>query len=258
VALIRLQAWVGVYSGWVSLRCAILESVATTLDGAFDGEQFRRVRDEWIELLDARRRAVTERWCAGVDQLRSEYDALVSAGGWTRGPADFFSIVGLSRSEVHHSAMIAWLLDPATRHGLGDRFFQGILQACLPDERGDVVVRSVECEVSRGDTRADIIVWGDHLTLVIENKVDAPEGFRQCDRLYARFGDEVDARFVLLSPSGRIPRTATGEAAEAFSAISYHQLAACLDRAIEQANSFNADGQAVAANYLRTIKEQFG
>lgn len=237
---------------------AILVCVTVESPTSFDENQFQLLRAEWTALLEARRREVSERWVTSVGPMRAEYDALLAAGRWTRGPGDFFSIVGLSRSEVHHSAMVAWLLDPSARHGLGDHFLRNLLAVCFSDETAEFDVRSVECEVSRGDTRADIVVWGDQQTLVIENKVDAPEGDRQCDRLYERFGDEIGARFVFLSPSGRFPRTATGEAVSAFSALSYSTLAECLSGALARSSMSGADGRPVAVNFLSTIKEQFG
>jgi hypothetical protein len=87
-----------------------------------------------------------------------------------------FGVLRLSRSEIHHSAMMGWLLDPSSRHGLAVSVLAGFLDELGINSGEDPIrVDSVELEVVRGDTRADIVVWTSHVTLVIENKVDADE-----------------------------------------------------------------------------------
>ena len=221
---------------------------------------------EWSDLIfregarqDAEQKALVARWSSRLPGLRTRYEDLIEAGLWLRGPADFFGIVGLSRSEVHHSAMIAWLLDPTGRHGLGVSFLSAVVESLfVPDSGRGLRVQKVACEVARGDTRADIIVWADGMTLVIENKVDAEEGFRQCDRLYDKFASEPGPLFLFLSPTGRRPETATGDAAESFRALSYRTLIKLIEDSIPQASQQKSDGLNLVENYLSTLKEQFG
>jgi hypothetical protein len=228
-----------------------------TFDTVLHERGFADLHGEWRSLLRARRSVVRERWTDSMTHLGDEYADLLHAGKWTRGPADFFGIVRATRAEVVHSAMIAWLLDPMSRHGLGQAFLRNVLDECFAAEAPHGRVRSVRCEVGRGETRADIVVFADTFTLVIENKVNAPEGHRQCDRLYERFGGEVDARFVFLSPDGRSPVTATGEAAEAFATLSYRTVADCLEQALASRPEGGADGRAVAVNYVTTLEGMF-
>jgi len=217
-----------------------------------------RHESAWRERQVALLRETLRVWQGHIVECAAEYRQLASRGEWVHGPADFLGVLGRRRNETHHSAVLAWLLDPMARHGLGTGMLDRVLDACFPDQDPlRAAVRSVECEVTRGDTRADIIVWGERLTLIIENKVDAQEGFRQCDRLFEQFGTEPGARFVLLTPRGSRPRTATGEAADAFATLSYRQLGACLHAALAAVDQAEPTGSTVASDYLKTLEAAF-
>ena len=175
-------------------------------------------------------------------------------GAWTHGRDDTFGILGIERSEIRHSAAIAWLFDPCGRHGLGDCVLAGFLHSAFGEEQFDGLTHArVRCEVAEADCRADIIVEAPGLKLVVENKVDADEGPRQCDTLFERF---VGARHVFLTPNGRAPETATGAAAAAFRTVSYRDLRKILQRSLLNRPS-DGPGRHVAEDYLRTLKREF-
>lgn len=223
-----------------------------------------RLAGEWSEVLDSRRRraehaaqTVASQWDIRLAELAAEHGDLVAGGLWVRGPADVFAVLGLGRSELHHSAMLAWLLDPIGRHGLGDSLLRTVLAKWFPAATNPGTIRRVETEVARGDTRADIVLWAARCTLVIENKVDASEGWRQCDRLFERFNKEHGAQFLFITPDGHQPRTATGAAAEAFVAASWPQLRHALTDCLRALDSRGKAGT-IVEDYMRTLREQFG
>ena len=163
------------------------------------------------------------------------------------------SILGRSRREAYHSALLAWLLNPQARHGLGPAFLNGIIRHCAPEiSFSDLHRARCELEVHRVDTRADIVVFAPQFTLVIENKVDAGEQPCQCDRLYEHFGRDPGAVFLFLSPSGRAPQTASGSAKEAFKPVRYADIARLLEQALTRSAGEGATprGREVALNYL--------
>ena len=94
-------------------------------------------------------------------------------------------------------------------------------------------------------------------TIVIENKVDANESPRQCDILFERFEEDPGARFIFLTPSGRRPDTATGDAAEAFAAISYARLRDALAEALSARVVGSTSARHIAEDYLRTLRREF-
>jgi hypothetical protein len=175
------------------------------------------------------------------------------------------SVLGRQRDELAHSRLMGWLLVPTNRHGLGRRFLTGFLDHLWP---GDDLLRSgpvfVETEVSASAldeaggaraARADIVLRGDGLTVLIENKLDAGEGLDQCERLYWAWASEPgDTRWVFLTPSGRPPITAVSEAARsAWRTMSYGDLRAALASAIADGSGSEATGRSTAQQYLASL-----
>ena len=228
---------------------------------------FERMRADWhgtvraaTELDAVARNQAVSSWIAAFDDLRAEQDALRQSGRWVSGPADLLGVIGQSRRETYHSAILAWLLDPNMRHGLGTGFLERLIRRCFPDSLFNSLADAwTQCEVTRAGARADIVVWSTELTLVIENKVDAVEQPGQCDSYFDLFVEEPGARFLFLTPSGVRPCTASGEAAAAFQSVSYaavkEELTAILD---ETSTLIPGPGRDVALQYLRTLEREFG
>lgn len=226
------------------------------MTGSTDEQRFSDLLREWST---ARRGATQEQldaWVSALDEMTREEADLRGAGRWVRGAADVFGILGISRAEVRHTRFIAWLMDPAARHGLGPRFLELILTRTFPGEEFPSLDRATPvCEVVRGECRVDIVVWAPELTLVVEAKVDADEGPAQCDYQYDQFCGEVGSRFIFLSPRGRAPRTVTGEAREAFRSLSFAAVRDDLRAAL--AASQPVIGRGAAEDYLRTLEREF-
>lgn len=223
-----------------------------------DETEFARLLNDWKSTC-ASAPSDIEGWSRALQAIAQEEHDLRERGAWVHGRDDFFGVVGIHRAEVKHSAMIAWLLDPCARHGLGTRFLAGVLRRSFPtDEFRNLVGARPECEVTRGDCRADIVIWMSDATIVVENKVDANEGRQQCDTLFERFGADVGARFILLTPSGKRPESATGDAAEAFASMSYGDVRAILADALATASAGQSPwGRRAAEDYLRTLQKEF-
>lgn len=197
-------------------------------------------------------------WEADMGRLSDEHDELMRNGRWVVGDDDVLSIIRRARYETYHSAMLAWLLNPLGKHGLGTTLLEALLRLCGVGVAPDLHWARPEVEVPRSDTRADIVVFAPGITLIIENKVDAGEQERQCDRLYTHFGTDPGARFVFLTPTGHAPRTATEPGREAWTILSYRMLATLLDEALgHPAANASASGRSTAQNYLVTLRKEF-
>ena len=222
--------------------------------------RFARVKAEWAT-LQMRALPDTSRFA----RVKAEADAIVAAGRWVSGPADVLSVLGKKRDELAHSRMVAWLVTPTGRHGLGPSFLRAVLDHVWPAEAllhsGFV---SVQLEVTRSavddigdarEARADIVLEGDGATIVIENKVDAEEGFDQCERLYWSWADQpTETRWLFLSPTGRAPVTATTDIARAaWQCMSYAQLHEALSTAIQEASGDASIGRATVMQYLASL-----
>jgi len=217
---------------------------------------------EWDEIAVRRTRTLLAEWRGAMTEMRGRHDRLVSDGLWLTGPSDFLKIVGLARHENTHSRMLKWLLDPTARHGLGCEFVERLVEHCTGEPVSvPLAVRKVKFSVWRKDREADLVVWGENFTLVIENKVDALEQPSQCDDLYENFKNENAPLFMFLTPDGRKPHTATTPPSQsAFKTLSWPKVRAMLEEALNKSQSAAevASATDVVKNYLRTLKEQFG
>lgn len=222
--------------------------------------RLKAVRAEWVAItqvppLDLPRFA----------EVKREADALVDAGLWTSGPSDMLSVLGRQRDELMNSRLIGWLLVPTNKHSLGRRFLTSFVDHLWPDEallRTGPVFVDTEVTASALDetgqlreARADIVLRGEVVTIVIENKLDAGEQYEQCERLYWGWAAEPgETRWVFLTPTGRAPVTATSDAAKAaWRTMSYAALRDLLGSAVKGAGAVPSTGRSTAMQYLASL-----
>lgn len=141
--------------------------------------------------------------------MRNAQLRIASTGGWTQGPSTLMDVLGVTRNEVMNCRVVRWLLDPLGRHGIGTDLLGEVARA-LAVEVDDLEQARVEAEVSRLQSRADIVVTGPGgaWTWVLEAKVDAAEGDEQGRRLEEDW-PEADPLVFLTIRGERLPWTAT-------------------------------------------------
>jgi hypothetical protein len=223
-------------------------------------QRFEAVRAEWLAISH-----IAPPDTARFEKVKSEADQLIDAGLWVSGPGDMLSVLGRQRDELMHSRLLAWLLVPTNRHGLGRRLLTGFVDHLWP---GEELLRSgsidVDTEVTSSgpddagyvrEARADIVLRGEAVTIVIENKLDAGEQPDQCERLYWAWASESgNVRWVFLSPTGRGPVTAKSQAAmSAWCSMSYRHVSDVLASAIASAGANTSEGRSTAAQYLASL-----
>ena len=137
-----------------------------------------------------------------------------------------FRVVGLQRRETKlHSPILAEFLNPSGIHGQGTEFLKAFLSMIkktgLSDLGGllessefpkasdwEIIADRKFKESGRPDIRLNCRRCGFHM--VIENKVDAPEGLDQLRRYAKDLETEKDfpkRYLVFLTPTGRLPKT---------------------------------------------------
>ena len=181
--------------------------------------------------------------------MNAENERLRAAGSWQTGPADFLGVTRRSRHELTHSAMLGWLLDSTGRHGLGNRLVVALLSHVGLDVGADhhFVVRR---EVAGGTAIADLVLSSGEFKVVIENKLDAIEQPRQCQRLA---DDHPEAQaLIFLTPTGRAPATARAE--DSWHSVRWSVIAKFLEEALR--DSGPAPGRHIAEDYLSTLRRE--
>lgn len=194
-------------------------------------------------------------WEVEMTKIEGEFNALVNSGKWNVGNEDLLSIIGRGRYELFHSSILAWMLNPSEKHGLGTLFLESVLRSCGIEDFGDLRFARAETEIQHSETRADIVVFCDQITLIIENKIYAGEQPEQCKRLEKRFSHHPRAVFVFLTPDGRRPLTVENSAESIWKSISYSKIAMLIEVALTSANK-QEGGPALSTvrNYLKTLE----
>ncbi len=118
---------------------------------------------------------------------------------------NLFSITNIERYEVNtHSAMVAELLNPKGSHGQGSIFLELFINTSLTleatfkdklDYKNAIVLK--EKGFNGGDDRIDILVKFTNYWVLIENKIDAPDGIKQLER-YNDIGKKECRKFDLI------------------------------------------------------------
>jgi len=201
------------------------------------------------------RPVVIDEWPATLERLQADEDTMRDAGMWISGYSDLLHIAKVSEGELVHSNVVAWLLTPTARHGLGGALLRAILEAGWPGLPVPNTARAiVEREVTRDYRIADIVITMGQTRVVIENKVWSDESDCQCEDLYQLWSDGVsDVRFLLLTLDGHPPRqTRTRSAADAWRSLSYASLVAWLDAALPAMR--RTAGRSTIEQYLMALR----
>lgn len=205
----------------------------------------------WRELAVAdahKNQEQVSRWSRLHHQLTAEQRLLVSRGLWRGGARTLMAALGLEHREVPLTAGLAWLLRPDGHHGLGDALLTRLLTWAGIDEPRDAGALVVT-EETRDDTRADLVIYGDTWTVVIEAKVFAGEQSAQLDRLHHLWQDEPAPQFVYLTRGARRPTT-NQDSGEAWTNLTWAEVAGMLRDAVVDRPAA-APG---ALEYLRTLE----
>ena len=128
-----------------------------------------------------------------------------------------FSVLGVERKEVRHSAFLKDLLDPKGTHSQGTVFLEHFLKLPpllkeLPDSfRENLEEFQVGSEAStiRGDGFIDILLEKEDACIIIENKIDATLGIGQLNKYYKdakeRDFEDEQINLIYLTPNGKKP-----------------------------------------------------
>lgn len=181
---------------------------------------------------------------------------------------NIFDVLKISRTEIRHSNMLGWLLDPNESHGLKDAFLYGVL-ARLSDSISDddTVAQLLTCNLSsfniyRERYNIDILLVSSEAKIVIaiENKVDANEHAYgntknsqlkvYSDTLAQHYGDYTKI-MVYLTPDGDEPTE------EDWVVMDYRDIHDVLTAVvINKENDLPDESKVLINNYIEIIKKQ--
>ena len=139
---------------------------------------------------------------------------------------NIFDVLKISRAEIRHSNVLAWLLDPNENHGFGDKILQDITHymvksAHVTDEKEIFDLLKMDYSdvmVHREWKNIDILVESkkEKYVLCIENKVGIKDHSGQLDRyrniIENEYPNGYHKLFIYLTPDGSSPKETSNEA----------------------------------------------
>lgn len=125
---------------------------------------------------------------------------------------NLFDVLKITRTEIRHSNVLAWLLDPHENHGLGSTVLQGFVRFAASsfedrDMFGELLMDLSSFTVQREWKKIDILALSDEnkYAIVVENKIDSREHSDQLNR-YRSIVEKAHPgwkiRYIFLSPQG--------------------------------------------------------
>ena len=181
---------------------------------------------------------------------------------------NLFDVLGVERSELQHSRVLEWLLDPHGSHGLGNSFLRGFLTCISFDGDRTGVFPAVvagwdllDVETARERHRIDILVVGesDGFVCLIENKVDSGEHTGQLSRylkvVKRRYSNLTTVLPVFLTPVGARP--SKDRDAERYVSLGYSEIADLLSDVLEtRGAAVNSNVSAFLEQYEQTLRRR--
>ncbi len=162
---------------------------------------------------------------------------------------NIFDVLGISRTEIRHSNMLAWLMDPNERHGLGDEVLRGMMDYSSVFSIQDYRSFSIRREWNFIDLMA--VSETEKAILCVENKIDTGEHDDQLTR-YKKLVDDTwpDYRrvFVYLTPTGK-----TSSDPEHWIAMGYEVILKIIDAALA-GKQLSPEADLIIRNYTDTIR----
>ena len=142
-----------------------------------------------------------------------DIDCLDQLDEWT-GKFNMFDILKITRAEIRHSNLLAWLLTPNENHGLNDSIIKAFIQFAITNFANDnddifdtLLMDFRSFNILREWHHIDILAISEkeNFILCIENKIDTGEHSNQLVR-YQKVLEETYPEykkiFILLSPTG--------------------------------------------------------
>lgn len=188
-----------------------------------------------------------------------DIDCLDQLDEWT-GKFNLFDVLKITRAEIRHSNLLAWLLAPNENHGLSDNIIMGFVQFAISSFASDdhdiintLLMDFQSFVVYREWHYIDILAVSDKekFILCIENKIDTGEHSNQLARYQETIGKNFPAykaMYIFLSPTG-----AEASMADTWISMSYGDVVHIIESACKK-QKLLPDVELLINNYVETIR----
>lgn len=171
---------------------------------------------------------------------------------WLTG-ANFFEILGISSSEIRHSRILGWLLNPKESHKLGSKFFEKFLLKILENNINVTDLKTIDVFLKdysdaevflETENKIDIFLTSKRnmFNLIIENKIFTTDHDNQLEK-YRTYAEKEYSKFknlyVYLTPNGDKPIDASDDECKYWNILSYRDVSLILDDILGELQEFS-------------------
>lgn len=118
------------------------------------------------------------------------------------------NVFGIETKESSHSSFLAWLLNPLGTHRLLDSFLKQFIETVARKKNREDDLKKIDFENAKikreeegAESIADIRIFNQTFSCVVENKIESPEAPDQTPRLRRDFSNKAPVEFfVYLTP----------------------------------------------------------
>lgn len=181
--------------------------------------------------------------------------------GLIRNKPNIFETLGVKSYEIRHSNFLAWLLDPNGNHGLENYFLKRFLINIFKDVKSQIKVIDIHnllkqnVIIHRERFYIDLLIEFENTIIIIENKINAVEGFGQLKRyrevVSENYSDRKKIECVFLTKDGyesSIP--------EHYITTSYNDIRIILEDVIlYNADNLNQHTKIYISDYIDNLKK---
>lgn len=172
---------------------------------------------------------------------------------------NLFDVLKITRTEIRHSNVLAWLLDACQNHGFGELFlsrFLGFIDDVELEPDMDYADFTVRTELTIEDGgRIDLLLESEknNIVVAIENKTFTGEHDDQLTRYFDHVNKTYPEReryFVYLTPEG-----SEASDSENWQSLGYRQIAEVLDECLNHPDKeAPADAKMIVEHYIEAVK----
>ncbi len=189
-----------------------------------------------------------------------DIDCLNPLSEWTS-KFNIFDILKITRTEIRHSNVLAWLLSPNENHGLGDRIIRGFIQYLVSENHVSIDVFKtllMDCsdfEILREWHNIDLLAISkeNKFLICIENKIDSGEHDNQLKRYEETLGNNIEYKdynkyFVYLTPEG-----SESSLPELWISMSYQEVIKIIEKAMKDTKIL-PESEMLINNYIESVR----
>jgi len=192
-----------------------------------------------------------------LQELLLDIDSLKQLDKWTNN-FNMFDVLKITHTEIRHSNILGWLLDPNENHKLGDSFIRAFINNII--KQGNINDLSLlmqdfySYQVLREHNHMDLILLSkkEKTAYIIENKIWASESKHQLQDYYNKSQEEYTGYkliYAFLTPDGY-----DASDIEHWISISYEEIIPSLEDIISSSTTLG-EVKMLVKNYVNAVRK---